>query len=277
MTCVIDFANDDTHDALCHNIDTFTPEFSTHGKHTVTLTVTDEYGQASSAHVTVTASPAFVLTLDTRLGNAGRDFQLPLHGTGNVTIAWGDGEVEVITNPNAPEHTYVSHGEYTIRVLGTLTGAPRFGQANYTNASAVTGVSSWGELGLTSLERAFRNATNLTTVPTELPASVTDLSGMFYYASNFNQDIGEWDTSNVTNMSHMFRSASAFNQDIGNWDTSNVTNMSDMFRDARDFNQDIGDWDTSSVTNMSDMFRSASVFNQDIGNWDTSSVTNMSY
>src|SRR5690606_5101702 len=107
---------------------------------------------SADVNVTVTGSPAFVLTLNTNLGNAGTDFQLPLYGTGEVTIAWGDGEVEVITDPEAPEHTYENHGEYTIRVLGALTGDPRFGHFyNYTNASAVTGVSSWGELGLTSL------------------------------------------------------------------------------------------------------------------------------
>jgi len=106
-------------------------------------------------------------------------------------------------------------------------------------------------------------------------SKVTDMSYMFYGASNFNEDISLWDMSNVTNMRYMFCYAMEFNKVIGNWNTSNVTDMSYMFQ-CTNFNQYIGGWDTSNVTNVSWMFLDAYNFNKDIGRWDTSKVTNMS-
>ena len=103
---------------------------------------------------------------------------------------------------------------------------------------------------------------------------VTSMAGLFTDNSNFNANIGFWDTSNVTSMNRMFWLASSFNQNIGNWDVSKVTNMEQMFNQTI-FNQDIGNWDVSKVTNMAAMFRANSQFNQDISSWNTSSVTSM--
>ncbi|MFT4283040.1 MAG: BspA family leucine-rich repeat surface protein, partial [Candidatus Woesearchaeota archaeon] len=78
---------------------------------------------------------------------------------------------------------------------------------------------------------------------------VTDMSSLFRN-TNFNGDIGYWDTSSVARMDYMFWGASSFDQDIGSWDVSGVTNMGSMFWGASSFDQDIGSWDVSGVTNM---------------------------
>ena len=106
---------------------------------------------------------------------------------------------------------------------------------------------------------------------------VEDMEYMFYKAENFNAGIGSWDVSNVERMSDMFREAVSFDQDIGQWDVSSVNRMGNMFLDASSFNQDIGQWDVSSVRRMYHMFGDASSFDQDIGSWDVSSVRSMSF
>jgi surface protein len=196
--------------------------------------------------------------------------------TGDRTIDWGDGTVEIV-NTAFPSHTYAVDGEYTVTCFGGTT--TRLGERGASPDDGWTktlkAVRSWGDLGWTSFDSAFRSVSGNFEVPSYLPSSVTNTSYMFQSATSFNQDIGGWDTSSVTTMENVFFNASLFNKDISLWDTSSVTNMVQMFRGAAAFNRDIGSWDTSSVTSMVAMFRGATAFNQDIGSWDTSAVTNM--
>lgn len=56
--------------------------------------------------------------------------------------------------------------------------------------------------------------------------------------------------SNVTDMRYMFYDATSFNQDIGNWDVSNVYYMRGMFYQADNFNQDLTQWCVSNFSSM---------------------------
>ncbi|AAP77454.1 BspA family leucine-rich repeat surface protein [Helicobacter hepaticus] len=74
-------------------------------------------------------------------------------------------------------------------------------------------------------------------------ASIKDFSG-----------IETWDVSNVTDMSGMFRNAKNFNIDISGWNVSNVKSMSMMFYGAENFNQNLDKWQVRSDCNVKYMF-----------------------
>ena len=209
------------------------------------------------------------------------------------TIDWGD-----LTTPDSIlTHTYGSNGLFTATITITAGSVTAFGSNGWQGVSILTAVSAtiptaWGLPGVTSFAEAFRGASQLTSVPTDVPASVkimTSMFNMFPATSVFNQDISVWDVSNVEDMSYMFSYANAFNQDISSWNVSSVLYMNQMFADNSAFNNgavgNVGGkpltWtNTGLVRNMRGMFYNADAFNQDISSWNVSSVdemTNMFY
>ncbi|UUM25854.1 BspA family leucine-rich repeat surface protein [Mycoplasmopsis agalactiae] len=131
---------------------------------------------------------------------------------------------------------------------------------------------------INSLKNAFKDnlSDNIIGIENWDTKNVTDMSGVFWGAKNFNGNISKWDTSNVETMSSMFNDASKFDRNLSDWKTSNVTNMQSMFTDAKAFNNGSKslNWDVSKVKDMKFMFFGAEKFNQDISNWNVKSVEN---
>jgi len=163
----------------------------------------------------------------------------------------------------------------------TLNFAPtnlrRFYINNGIDKLQLTDVLQWGIVPWTSMYAMFSGCSNLNITANDNPnlTNVSDMSLMFFNASSFNQDIGDWDISNIIDLGGMFYGSSSFNQNIGGWNTTNVINMEAMFYGATSFNQNIGGWNTTNVSNMNYLFAGANSFNQEIGSWNTTNVIKM--
>jgi len=88
----------------------------------------------------------------------------------------------------------------------------------------------------------------------------------FRECQNFTGDpsMNSWDTSSVTNMSGMFWWAKKFNQNLSNWDTSSVTDtgMNGMFYQAERFSQNLTGWCVSNIPSRPTNFASPPYLNQ---------------
>jgi surface protein len=165
-------------------------------------------------------------------------------------------------------------------------------------------IGEWDLTNITSLNRMFEGTPNFNdNVGGWNTSNVVDMQNAFAGTQKFNNggspDINNWDTSKVTSMRWMFGADGSrgilwheFNQPIGDWNTSACTDMFTMFYRNSKFNQDINTkvvtkngvtytaWNTSNVTTMAYMFGTLSAagygaFNGNISNWNTSNVNNM--
>jgi surface protein len=233
-------------------------------------------GSGSAPSYDVSAA-RMISTWDTSITPAWGDpctrITLPLNGTLNATVNWGDGSAPEAVTTEFPVHDYAGDpGPKTITIDGTFTSWVGEGWPNW-SSECITAVPQWGETGTTDVVAGFWNATHLTSVD-RIPLTATNYDSLFENADIFNGDISGWDTSKVTNMAYMFDYAYAFNQDISGWDTSNVTSMYAMFRANEAFNYDLSSWDTHAVTDMRSMFSGSTAFDRDISGWDVANVVN---
>ena len=120
-------------------------------------------------------------------------------------------------------------------------------------------VEQWGNSLWEDMGHTFNGCANMTYNATDVPDlhHCMGLDNTFRDCTNFNGNIGGWNTSTIISMSRTFEGASSFNKNIGGWNTANVNNMSLMFSHATSFNQNIGNWNTSNVSNMNFMFSHA--------------------
>lgn len=221
---------------------------------------------------------------------------ISISSASDLEIDWGDGTIQTVKSgdddtileqlgliSNKYTHTYTdSYIDKQISIKHIDGASP----IQFFSSDAIKTVQRWYSKGYQPSriinesahlyhDMTFFGLGPLETVPNIAPPNTTDLSGLFYNASTFNQDISGWDVSNVTSLANTFTYALSFNQDISGWDVSNVTSLVYTFTYAVAFNQPIGAWNVSKVTTLYQTFNTAMAFNQPLDQWDVSNVTDM--
>ena len=246
---------------------------------TLTLTVDDQSGTG-----TATATDTVVLTVRetsnhfvTTWATASDNDSITIPGTGTYAVLWGDGNTDENVD-GSQTHAYADAGTHTVSITGGLTRI-NLGDSASDNANdaKLQSIEQWGDIGWTTMQSAFRGASNMVYNATDAPdlPEVTDMDSMFRDAAAFNGDLSSWNVSQVTTMNGMFRDADAFNGDVSSWNVSQVIGMNSTFRDADAFNGNLSSWNVSQVTGMDSMFYRAAAFNWDLSSWNVSQVTRM--
>lgn len=130
------------------------------------------------------------------LADAGTEVQLPLGGTVDCTIDWGDGSVEEVAVA-APSHIFDSPGDYVVCVKGTVT-ALSSQNIDKEKCRLLTGIRQWGATGLTDMSYAFCYCSNLDSLPGDTLGAfseVTTFQYAFYYCGTASYISGStiWD------------------------------------------------------------------------------------
>ena len=203
-------------------------------------------------------------------------------GTYSGTINWGDGNTSVNTYDNRT-HTYTTPGDYTVTISGVVDGW-QFGRVEYaTSSPKIISVIKWGPLKIRSGigQGAFGGCVNLDL------SSVTDIinlvgrtstAAMFYNCTSLTtiNNVNLWDMSNITSTQTMFLNATNFDDDISDWQMSQVGIAIGMFDGATSFNNggnpNINNWSVNNLQYATNMFNDAISFQQPINYWDVSSL-----
>ena len=223
--------------------------------------------------VTGTSIPEGAFATTWKTDSAGESISIPVevHTSGTLTIDWGDGSTATtVTTSGTQTHPYSTSGEYQVNMTGDLS---RIIMDDSTTKTKLISIDQWGDIEWTTMEGAFRGASNMVYNASDAPdlSDVTSMKFMFFQAADFDGDLSGWGVSNVENMVATFYDTS-FNGDISGWDVSSVNNMDSMFFSANDFDQDLSSWNTASVTDMSNMFNGATSFTIGISHLGTLQV-----
>lgn len=149
-------------------------------------------------------------------------------------------------------------GGPNVRVFAGSTLTDPITYIQYTDNLKILSVEQWGTAKWTTMEYAFSNCANLKSNATDKPdlSLATSMKNMFAGATSFTGAVNmdSWNTSAVSDMSGMFFNATAFNQPIGHWNIGAVVNMQNMLTgsgmDCNNYGKTLTGWVQGATSNQ---------------------------
>lgn len=204
------------------------------------------------------------------ISNSGiSSFRMTLNPTpgGEITVDWGDGTVETLSEYNFQwnftyypfgsfRHDYATDGQYQIKIKGPGASTVKFFSIPVISIEKIDHTTiEWNGLFAGSPPTGIQIP-----LPNWVAKPTDNLNGMFGWIGNistatngkacgFNADISTWDVSNVTNLKNLSSFNTYLSSDLSNWDVSNVTALN-TFATYASLGQFTGwqNWNLSSFT-----------------------------
>jgi len=207
----------------------------------------------------------------------GQTITLPIYNGGQYlfNVDWGDGNIETISSYSANTHTYLSAGNYTIKIDGKINGW-NFGIVP-TSKNNIKEILTWGNLEFGIYGGQFKGCTGLTlsnVIDVPILSGVTKFNEMFKDCSSLTliNNSFLWDTRNIVDMRETFYNCKKFGGFLNNWNVDGVKYMDGMFYNCWVFDSPLNLWNPCIVESMDEMFYNCYVFNQDISTWKIENI-----
>ena len=222
---------------------------------------------SSQITLALTASTAFTnsdnLNIQVDWGDGSSITTITDHTDSNKTHTYstaGDKTIKVY-GTIANNEVFDGNNVKAIDAIGNwLVGKTSLG-AIFSNNSTINSpnIATWDTSNITTTRTMFKNADAFNQdIGSWDVSSFYNCNAMFRDNGGFqnggNNNINNWtfrSTGNVI-MKAMFRNSN-FNRNIGSWNTGQVTTMRDMFRDNGNFDQDISGWDFSGINSADNL------------------------
>jgi surface protein len=223
-------------------------------------------------------NPAFIITIDTRLGFPVNEFQIgaDINYTNNFNIKTSDGQLLEGVSENTTL-IFPEEGIYDIEITGEWPKIDfKFIGSGYVDK--IINLKNWGNIEFLDMEDAFDSCINMIITATDIPnmSNVTNMNSMFYSCELITSipNINSWDVSSVQDMEYLFYGCfNLLEVNLSNWNVQNIIGddgFNEMFEFCRSLvSVNMDNWYLKSSEGVGE-----SIFYSDLNSLTTVSMKN---